>query len=661
MRDETGAGAPPPAARRTDPRDLKAGWTVSDRNGYYDSQNVVAVGGRDGRPLVLSVVLHHSENREGGPGLRLYGTRSTDRGRTWSPLAPIEDDARQSHDGYQWVHPGPDGRERIWLLYGWNVGAQYPAGADPGLTEMKRTDMQLDEGYWVRASDDGGATWGPRALVPVRRTRIDRDNPWAGATMGMFLCDAPQVIDGAVHAAFQKTRDGAGETPGSEAFVLRSRDLLRVADPAAATWETLPRGDDGLRAPAGELALGEEPHVVTVGGTAGASGVVGPAALLCLWRTEVGRLAASYSRDGGETWDAPGWLTHEGTLDGATPLRNPRGAITPHRLRAPGPDGLARYLLLYYNHGRTERLGYVGRRVAWLVPGRATPAGLVEWGQPEVALWWDGTGFEDRPDWNADWAIVDGPGYADFVEYDDGTLGLVESNKLAVRYHEIEARLAWHLARQWELVGTSTDGLAWRWRADGRAAGAAPVLGDLRAGGGITILLRVAGAAGAVAGRTLAAAWSTVTAALGEEPTDRRITKGWEVSVRADGEVALRVADGWGLECAHATTIASAAGAWDGREHLVAFVLDGGPKVVSVVVDERLDDGGATAPQGWARFDAGLGEVGGADLAVDPDRTGVVRELAIYDRALLTSELVAAARDAGDGVRIAPAARGSRA
>ena len=139
--------------------------------------------------------------------------------------------------------------------------------------------------------------------------------------------------------------------------------------------------------------LFRSPHVVTVGGTAGASGVVGPAALLCLWRTEVGRLAASYSRDGGETWDAPGWLTHEGTLDGATPLRNPRGAITPHRLRAPGPDGLARYVLLYYNHGRTERLGYVGRRVAWLVPGRATPAGLVEWGQPEVALWWDGTGL----------------------------------------------------------------------------------------------------------------------------------------------------------------------------------------------------------------------------------------------------------------------------
>lgn len=621
---------------------------VSDRNGYYDSQNVVETRDEHGRG-VLSVILHHSENREGGPGLRLYGTRSSDRGRTWTPLAAIEDPARQSHDGYQLVTRRADGGDRIWLFYGWNAGSQYPPGAPPGLAEMKRTDMQIDEGYWVRTSDDGGATWGPRALVPVRRTRIDRDNPWGGATIGMFLCDTPQVIDGAVYMAFQKTRDGAGETPGSEAFVLRSRDLLRVADPADATWETLPHGDEGLRAPAGELALGEEPHVLCVGAP-------DDRRLLCLWRTEVGRLAASYSGDGGATWDAPGWLTHEGPLDGATPLRNPRGAITPLRLRAPGPDGLARYLLLYYNNGRTDRLGYVGRRVAWLVPGRATRAGTIAWGQPEIALWWDGTGFEDRPDWNPDWAIVDGPGYADFCEREDGTLAMVESNKLAVRYHEVEPRLVWHLARQWELAGTTRDGRAWRWTADGggsREAGAgtpaAPVLPDLRAGGGVTILLRVAGRLADVAGRPLVAAWSTVTAALGEEPTDRRITKGWEVSVRDDGELALRVSDGFGIECVHETTIAGASRAWDGAVHLVAFVLDGGPKVVSVVVDERLDDGGAVAPQGWARFDARLGEVGGAELVVDPRGTGAVREVALYDRALLTTELVAAARSAVEG------------
>jgi len=39
---------------RVDPRDLKGGHMVSDRNGYYDSQNIVAVGGRNGAPLTLS-------------------------------------------------------------------------------------------------------------------------------------------------------------------------------------------------------------------------------------------------------------------------------------------------------------------------------------------------------------------------------------------------------------------------------------------------------------------------------------------------------------------------------------------------------------------------------------------------------------------------------
>ena len=40
----------------------------------------------------------------------------------------------------------------------------------------------------------------------------------AGKIIGMFLCDKPVVIEGGVYMAFQKTKDGAGETPGSEVF-----------------------------------------------------------------------------------------------------------------------------------------------------------------------------------------------------------------------------------------------------------------------------------------------------------------------------------------------------------------------------------------------------------------------------------------------------------
>lgn len=624
----------PPVIGHLDPRDLKAGHMVSDRNGYYDSQNIVVVGGRGGEALVLSVVLHHSENREGGPGLELLATRSTDRGRTWSPLASIDSPDRQSHDGYQLVQRLPDGRERIFVLYGWNVGSRYPDGADPSLTELKRTDMQLDEGYWWRVSDDLGRTWGSqRHLIPVRRTGIDRDNPWGGATMGMFLCDTPSVIDGAVYSAFQKTRDGAGETPGSEVFFLRSSDLLTVEDPTQATWETLPLGDVGLQAPDGELALGEEPHVMAVGNQ--------PGRLFCLWRAETGRLAASYSGDGGETWDEPFWLTHEGLPIGAggvQELRNPRGSITPFRCSTPAPDGSAEYVMLYYNNGRTERLGYVGRRVYWLTVGRSTTAGTITWSQPEIALYWDGTGFEDRPEWNPDWAIVDGPGYPDFAELPDGSLVFVESNKLAVRYHEVDPRVLTYLRRQPELALVPMEALVLDWKRSDPHPSSGPVLPDLRARGGCTIVLHLHGPL--LPGVVLVSAMSTVTAALGEEPTDATVTKGYSVTVTDHGELELVITDGFGAELRHRTHVSVDRGLGDESAHLVAFIADGGPKVVSVVVDDRLDDGG-DSPQSWEFFPAGLGEVGGADLTIDPTASGAVERFMIYDRALLTTEAIA--------------------
>lgn len=600
---------------------------VSDRNGYYDSQNIVVVRGEDGPEY--SVVLHHSENREGGPGLRLYSTRSTDRGRTWTALAPVEDDSRQSHDGYQLLHRTVDGRERIYLFYGWNVGSQYPSGAGIGLTEMKRTDMQLDEGYWLRVSDDGGRSWGDRRWpIPVRRTAIDRRNPWRGATMGMFLCDKPSVIDGAVVIAFQKTVDGAGETPGSEVFFLRSRNLLFVDDPLEAEWETLPNGDTGLQAPGGDLRLGEEPHVLWLGQPHRGR-------VLSLWRTETGRLATSTSDDCGESWAPASWLTYDGEPDGV-PLRNPRGSITPFRLRDPAPDGCTQFAMLFYNNGRTERMGYVGRRTYWLTVGTVTPDGRIEWAQPEVALWWDGTGFEDRPGWNPDWAIVDGPGYPDFAELDDGTLVVVESNKLAVRCHEIDPRVLSALRLQRTTVGAPSDPPVVSVTRAGRFR--APVLPDLRARGGFSVVVRLASDGAPEPGTVLAGARSTVTAALGEEPTDRTITKGWVLRALADGEVEFVVSDGFGTGCTISTTGLAHGGGWDGRSRSLAVVVDGGPRVAYVVVDDRLDDGGALREQGWVTVPAGLGEVGGAELDV-PD--GPVRSLEIWDRPLLVSEAVA--------------------
>ena len=85
--------------------------------------------------------------------------------------------------------------------------------------------------------------------------------------MGAFCCDKPSIIDGMVFFAFQKTADGNGESYGSEVFLMRSRDLIRLdgeGRPEEATWETLPHGERGLQTRRG-LLLGEEPHVMQIG------------------------------------------------------------------------------------------------------------------------------------------------------------------------------------------------------------------------------------------------------------------------------------------------------------------------------------------------------------------------------------------------------------
>ena len=116
--------------------------------------------------------------------------------------------------------------------------------------------------------------------------------------MGAFCCDKPTIVDGMVYFAFQKTADGNGESYGSQVFIMRSKNLLKLhekGEPQNSIWETLPKGDQGLQTEKG-LLLGEEPHVLQISGPK----------LLCFWRTELGFLDSRYSNDYGETWQYSG-------------------------------------------------------------------------------------------------------------------------------------------------------------------------------------------------------------------------------------------------------------------------------------------------------------------------------------------------------------------
>ena len=634
------------SSKRIASRNLLSGFVVSDKNGYYDSQNIVALcGGR-----VLHVVLHWTANREGGPGLALYKTRSTDGGMTWDDLEVFDKDAasegRQTHDGYQLLLKRNEDEERLYVFYGCNVGERRGFGGE----QLPRSDMQLEEGYYYRYSDDAGETWSKRFVIPVRRTAIDLANPWGGKVMGMFMCDKPVVVAGGrdVMFAFQKTRDGAGETHGSEVFFIRCVDFVSrqwKTQPEPKEWETLPLGERGMHAPSGTFSLGEEPHVFQVSNSS-------EKRLGCVWRAETGQIACAYSDDEGESWSAPGWLTYNGvpSLDDVDDaVRNPRGAITPHRFARPDEQGRAQFCLTIYNNSHTEKGGYVGRRVMWIIVGRECKIDgkyFVEWGQPEICLWYDGAKLDDREDWNEDWAIVDGPGYVDFTELDD-RLVFVESNKLAVRFHQVNPRMLQLMRNQWQLSehpqgGKLVDAAVPAGTLLQRKV-RAPVLPDCRTGDGFSFSLWIRGGGKMPEpGHVIVDALQTVSGALDEE-TDATITKGFTIHVSQDQRIELFISNGFGVEFTLSTSgrASTPHRLWDGKWHHACFILDGASKVACVVVDGSFCDGGADLPQGWKHFPRAMGEIGGSDIVINALHPQSAVRFREYDRPLYVSEAIA--------------------
>lgn len=79
--------------------------------------------------------------------------------------------------------------------------------------------------------------------------------------------------------------------------------------------------------------------------------------------------------------------------------------------------------------------------------------------------------------------------------------------------------------------------------------------------------------------------------------------------------------------------------------HHVAVIVDGGPKIISFVIDGQFNDGGEARQFGWGCYNPHLRDVNSAaSLRIAPDLHGAVIALRIYARALFTAEAVAAFR-----------------
>jgi hypothetical protein len=75
--------------------------------------------------------------------------------------------------------------------------------------------------------------------------------------------------------------------------------------------------------------------------------------------------------------------------------------------------------------------------------------------------------------------------------------------------------------------------------------------------------------------------------------------------------------------------------------HHIVAIVDGGPKIMTFVIDGVLNDGGPVRQYGWGRFGGELSNVNGTSKAVlAQNLLGQLKSFRLYNRYLRTSEAV---------------------
>jgi hypothetical protein len=596
------AAHPSAAGLAADPRHIASGRVIPSE-GYADQPYIVKAD--DGAWVC---VMTTGKGVEGAPGQHVVSMRSTDQGRTWEKPVAIEP-AGGPEASYAVLLKVPGGR--IYAFYNHNTDR---------VTEVKREDKgvytRVDSlGHYVfKFSEDHGRTWSTeRYEVPVRAFQCDRENVYGGTLRFFWNVGRPLIRgDAAILVLHKVGAMGDGFFARSEGAFLESNNILTERDPTKIQFATLPDGDVGLRTPPGGGRVAEEQSLVKLS----------DGSLYCVHRTIDGWPACAYSRNGGHTWTEPAYASY---APGGKRIKHPRAANFAWNCS----NGM--FLYWFHNHGgrfvgalgaagKGGRSPYDDRNPAWLMAGREvdTPQGkCIAWSQPEILL------YDDDPYIRMS--------YPDLVE-DGGTFYVTETQKNMGRVHEIPGPLLDGLFHQFDRRVAATAGLVLDLHGTMPAVAKMPPLPefnrrdvksedqrstDLRAGVSLDV-------------------WLALPPDGAAEPLfDSRDGEGKGILVAAThgGSVDITLNDGRQESRWESDRGVVAAGA---PQHVV-ITIDGGPKIITFVVNGVLCDGGDERQFGWGRFSPTLRTLNGAGTA----RIGnSVRALRIYSRALRTSEAV---------------------
>ena len=547
---------------------------------------------------------------EGSHGQHVTTMRSKDCGKNWSVPVPVEAPG-DVENSYAVMLKVPSGR--IYIFYNHNTDNVREVKLHNYIMWGKDTLARVDSlGHFVfKYSDDHGQSWSEKRYdIPFRLFQCDRDNVYGGKLCFFWNVGKPFTHEGTAFVSLHKVGQmGEGFFQQSEGSLLASDNLLTETDPEKIRWETLPDGDIGLRTPKGGGPISEEQSYV----------VLSDGSFYVVYRSVDGYPVEAYSRVRGHTWSEPQYMRY---ADGRR-VKNPRAANFAWKCSN------GKYLYWFHNNGGhfiramygqpTETNGlvkgggspYDDRNPVWLCGGveSDSPKGkILKWSQPEIVL------YTENP-----FVRIS---YPDLVE-EDGKYFLTETEKNTARAHEIPndfiekiwAGLENKKIPRFEPILSCSCGTV-----------NAPRLPEffirdfhskdyrgIATNAGIALELDV----------TLDA-----LANLSLIDGQRGDGRGLALNVSAEGCLELLLNDGWMEQCMTSEPCLK-----PGKNHVV-INIDGGPNVVSFIVNGHFCDGGECRQFGWQRFSPYFRHINWSEKW----EVSHLTRLNVYDRILMTAE-----------------------
>ncbi len=525
-----------------DPRHITAGLPIPTE-GYCDQPYAVKT---DDGHLLLCVTT--GSGAEGASGQHVISMRTDDFGRSWKDVTDVSP-ASLPESSYAVLYKTDFGR--IYCFYNYNADNLRQVKADdPPFTGgfCRRVDTQ---GHFVfRYSDDHGRSWSGRWYdIPMRAFAVDRANPYGGEIKFFWNVGKPFARAGEVFIPIYKIGAfGEGFMRYSEGALLCCSNLDTERDPGKLAWQTLPKGDAGIRAPR-EASIISEEHSFTV---------LSDGTVFCVFRTVSGHPWCACSYDGCRSFKEPQIMRF---ADGR-PMKHPRAANFIWKDR--GGD----YYYWFHNHGGKS---YEGRNPAWLSRAREidTPEGrTLAFSEPIPFL------YDPDP--------MIRISYPDFIGT-ESAIYITETQKTSARIHRFErswldAQFQGPAPEDWQVIGDRMPELpAFTVRSRDEDQHGEP--------SGCRFLLEFY----LVLPRESAVLFSTMAGVRGLELRCLAERSRLEL-VMGDGERS-------------AVFVNEDPCLFDGRAHTVRAVFDGGVHAVWFVNDGHFWDGGELRSVGWGRFD----------------------------------------------------------